>query len=96
MVSFKDMGDKTAMVLWRSKAAILFRLSEYGVSPNKLAAFGENILLLVNLAALLWLYIRYFMRKIEFQKIEVWQTHYLIVYESWMAIVVFVFPIVIR
>lgn len=75
-------------------SAILFRLSEYGISPNKLAALGENVLLLVNLAALLWLYSRYFMRKIEFEKIEIWQTNYLTVYAIWMSIVVFVFPIV--
>ncbi len=77
-------------------SAILFRLSEYGISPNKLAALGENILLLVNLAVLLWLYIRYFVRKIKFEKIEIWQTRYLTVYAIWMAIVVFVFPIVFR
>lgn len=77
-------------------SAILFRLSEYGISPNKLAALGENILLFVNLAALLWLYIRYFMSKIDFEKIEIWQTRYVTVYAIWMAIVVFVFPIVFR
>lgn len=74
-------------------SAILFRLSEYGISPNKLAALGENILLLVNLAGLLWLYIRYFMRKIEFKIIESWQTKYLTVYAVWMAVVVFLFPV---
>lgn len=77
-------------------SAIVFRLSEYGISPNKLAALGENILLLVNLAGLLWLYIKYFMNKLEFKKIESWQTRYLTVYAIWMAIVVFVFPIVFR
>lgn len=74
-------------------AAILFRLSEYGISPNKLAALGENVLLLVNLAALLWLYVRYFLQRIKFNDIEAWQTRYLTVYALWMAIVVFVFPI---
>ncbi len=77
-------------------SAILFRLSEYGISPNKLAALGENILLLVNLTALLWLYIRYFRSKIEFERIETWQTGYLTVYAIWMAIVVFVFPVIFR
>lgn len=75
-------------------SAILFRLSEYGISPNKLAALGENILLLINLAALLWLYIRYFMSKIKFERIEIWQTNYLSVYAIWLAIVVFIFPLV--
>jgi len=77
-------------------SAILFRLSEYGISPNKLAALGENILLLVNLLALLWLYIRYFLNRIDFEKIEIWQTAYLTVYVLWMAIVVLVFPIAFR
>ena len=44
-------------------SAIIFRLSEFGITPNKMAALGENILLLVNLAALLVLYTRYFASK---------------------------------
>lgn len=75
-------------------SAIIFRLSEYGITPNKLAALGENILLLVNLAGLLWLYINYFRNRTEFKKIETWQTSYLTVYAIWMAIVVFIFPII--
>jgi hypothetical protein len=74
-------------------SAIIFRLSEYGITPNKLAALGENVLLLVNLAALLVLYVRYFRGRIEFQLIESWQTKYLNVYAVWMAVVVFLFPI---
>ena len=75
-------------------SAIVFRLSESGITPNKLAALGENILLLINLIALLVLYIRYFASKIEFKRIETWQTKYLTVYAIWFAIVVLVFPIV--
>lgn len=77
-------------------SAIVFRLSEYGITPNKLAALGENVLLLVNLVALLVLYIRHFLGKAEFHVIETWQTKYLTVYAAWMAIVVFVFPIAFR
>ena len=75
-------------------SAIIFRLSEYGISPNKLAALGENVLLLVNLAGLLWLYLKYFRSKVEFSIIEIWQTRYLTVYAIWMAVVVFLFPII--
>ena len=77
-------------------SAIVFRLSEYGITPNKLAALGENVILLVNLGALLVLYVRYFMGNNDFQRIETWQTKYLNVYALWMAIVVFVFPLVFR
>lgn len=77
-------------------SAIVLRLSEYGITPNKLAALGENVILLVNLGALLVLYVRYFMGNNDFQRIETWQTKYLNVYALWMAIVVFVFPLVFR
>jgi len=77
-------------------SAIIFRLSEYGVSPNKLAALGLNILLLINLAVLLIFYIRYFIKQIEFEKIEIWQTSYLTIYAVWLVAVVFIFPIAFR
>jgi len=74
-------------------AAILFRLSTYGITPNKLAALGENLILMINLSGLAWMYSLYFRKKIEFSKLENWQTKYLAVYFGWMAVVVFLFPI---
>lgn len=75
-------------------SAILFRLSAYGITPNKIAALGENLVLLGNLSGLAWLYFRYFTKKLDFIKLELWQTFYLYVYVIWMAIVVFLFPII--
>ena len=77
-------------------SAILFRLSAFGVTPNKLAALGENLALLGNLAGLAWLYIGYFKKKFDFTKLIKWQTDYLYVYFIWTAIVAFIFPIVFR
>jgi hypothetical protein len=74
-------------------AAIVFRLSTYGVTPNKLAALGENIILMINLGGLAWMYSLYFQKKIEFQKLENWQTKYLVVYLIWMGFVVFLLPL---
>lgn len=74
-------------------SAIVFRVAEFGITANKIAALGENILLLVNLAALLVLYIRYFLSKIKFTLIETFQTRYLTVYAIWFAIVSIVFPV---
>lgn len=74
-------------------AAIIFRLSTYGITPNKLAALGENLILMINLGGLAWMYSRYFRKKIEFSKLENWQTKYLAVYFVWMVVVVFLFPI---
>lgn len=74
-------------------SAIVFRLSAYGVTPNKLAALGENLILLVNLVGLAWMYLRYFAKKIDFYVLEKWQTSYLIVYVVWMSVVAFLFPV---
>jgi len=74
-------------------SAILFRLSTFGITPNKLAALGENLILLGNLGGLAWLYVAYFKRKRDFIKLEKWQTGYLYVYFIWTAIVAFIFPI---
>jgi len=74
-------------------SAILFRLSAFGITPNKLAALGENLILLGNLGGLAWLYVAYFKKKKDFVKLEKWQTGYLNVYFIWTAIVAFIFPI---
>ena len=74
-------------------SAILFRLSAFGITPNKIAALGENLILLGNLGGLAWLYVVYFKRKCDFIKLEKWQTGYLYVYFIWTAIVAFIFPI---
>ncbi len=74
-------------------SAILFRLSAFGITPNKLAALGENLILLGNLGGLAWLYVAYFKRKRDFINLEKWQTGYLYVYFIWTAIVAFIFPL---
>lgn len=74
-------------------SAIIFRLSAFGITPNKLAALGENLLLLGNLGGLAWLYVLYFKKKCDFIKLEKWQTGYLLVYFIWTGIVAFLFPV---
>ena len=73
-------------------AAIAVRISEFGFSPNKVAALGENLILLVNLAWSAWLYARFLRSRGSFAALERWQTSYLPVYAVWAALVVVVFP----
>jgi hypothetical protein len=77
-------------------SAILFRLSAFGITPNKVAALGENLVLLGNLAGLAWMYGGYFKKKINFTRLEKWQTDYLNVYLAWTAFVAFIFPIIFK
>jgi hypothetical protein len=75
-------------------AAISARISEFGSTPNRVAALGENVILLVNLGWSAALYLRFMARRGSFAALERWQTSYLPVYSIWAAIVVVVFPLV--
>jgi hypothetical protein len=73
-------------------AAIARRISEFGFTPNRVAALGENIILLVNLVRSGWLYLQFLRSRASFPALERWQTDYLPVYSAWAAIVVILFP----
>jgi hypothetical protein len=73
-------------------AAIAARISEFGFTSNRVAALGENLILLVNLAWTGRLYASFLRRKGLFAALEQWQVAYLPVYSVWAALVVLVFP----
>jgi hypothetical protein len=68
------------------------RITEYGTTPNKAAALGENVILLANLAWSAWLVLDFVRRHRPFAALERWQTGYLPVYAVWAWIVVLAFP----
>jgi hypothetical protein len=73
-------------------AAIGARITEFGLTPNRVAALGENLILLVNLAGSAFLYVRFLRGWISFDALERWQIAYLPVFPAWAALVVVVFP----
>jgi hypothetical protein len=77
-----------AVALW----AIAARISEFGFTPNRVAALGANVILLVNLGWSAALYVRFLRAQGSFASLERWQTAYLPVYAIWAAIVVIAFP----
>jgi hypothetical protein len=81
-----------ALALW----AIAARISEFGFTPNRVAALGENIILLVNLGWSAVVYARFIRGRVGFSRLERWQTGYLPVYFVWMWVVVVAFPFVFR
>lgn len=71
---------------------IAARISEFGFSASKVAALGENVILLVNLAWSAWLYAQFLRGRRSFGTLQRWQTAYLGVYAAWAALVVVLFP----
>jgi hypothetical protein len=74
--------------------AITGRITEWGFSPNKTAALGENVILLTNLAWSAWLFLGFVRGRMPFARLEHWQTRYVIVYAAWAWTVVLAFPLV--
>ena len=77
-----------AVALW----TIAARISELGFTPNRVAALGENIILLVNLAWSAVLFAGFLRGRRPFADLERWQTGYIPVYALWAAFVVIAFP----
>jgi hypothetical protein len=73
-------------------AAIASRISEFGFTPNRVAALGENLILLANLTGSAWLYLGFLRGRGRFAALERWQLAYLPVYAAWAGFVAIAFP----
>ena len=72
--------------------AMVARIGDLGLTPNRTVALGLNLVLLVNLAGAAWLSLRFLRGQIAFHRLERWQTSYLPVFAVWIAVVVLVLP----
>jgi hypothetical protein len=75
-------------------SAIFYRLSKYGLTPNRLAILVSNILIFGNLILITIDLFRINLKKSEPDKVELTISKYLPVYLLWIMIVVFGFPII--
>lgn len=73
-------------------AAIAVRIFDLGFSAHRMAALGENLVLLLNLACSAWLYVGFIRGRSHFARLERWQSVYLPVYSIWAGFVVVAFP----
>ena len=72
--------------------AMVARIGDLGWTPNRVAALGLNLLLLVDLAWAAQLSARFLTGRVAFHRLEGWQTAYLPTYGLWAAAVVAVLP----
>ena len=76
-----DLFDRLQLLLIASAlvvdavalAAIASRISEFGFTPNRVAALGENLILLGHLAGSAWVYARFLRGRAPFALLERWQ-----------------------
>ncbi|WP_062465206.1 permease prefix domain 1-containing protein [Demequina soli] len=73
-------------------AAIAGRIGDAGSTPNRIAALGLNLVLLVNLAATAWLYGVRLARRGTLEPLLRWQTAYVPVYGAWALVVAVALP----
>jgi hypothetical protein len=71
---------------------MIARIGDLGFTPNRTAALGLNLVLLVNLAGAAWLSGRFLAGRTTLHRLERWQTNYLPVFALWAATVVVIFP----
>lgn len=77
-------------------SAIVFRLSSYGITPNRLAVLGVNILIWGNLIWIMLSYMRFLQNKNGPSTIQDAVTKYLPVYGLWAAFVTVTFPLIFK
>jgi hypothetical protein len=75
-------------------SAILFRISEWGISPNRLSVLGGNILMLINLLLISYRLFRVVIKRGEIEDVKNVISRFLPVYTIWTFIITFIFPFI--
>lgn len=77
-------------------SAIIYRLSEFGLTPNRFVVTGANLLIFCHLLFILFSYIRLIVGKEKEIKLEAAISKYLPAYFIWSLLVTFVVPVAFR
>ncbi len=75
-------------------SAIFYRLQTFGITPNRMAVLGSNVLILVNLILLLISLYKLNFKKAPIKNVELIIAKYLPFYLLWFLMVIFAFPLV--
>ena len=75
-------------------SAILFRISAWGITPNRLAVLGANILMLTNLCMVTFRLFKSVSKKADTNDVENSISMFLPIYILWTIIVTFIFPLI--
>jgi hypothetical protein len=74
--------------------AILYRFSEWGLSPNRVVVLGANLLVFCHLSNLFITYWRFYKKELREHKLKLAAVNYFSAYGAWALFVVLVLPLV--
>jgi hypothetical protein len=83
----------TILVNGIALSAILFRITEWGITPNRAAVLGGNVLILINLLLVTVQLFRVLLKKADLSSVGKAIAFYLPIYCIWAMIVTFLFPL---
>lgn len=72
--------------------AVIIRLRSFGLTPNRVALIGLNLIILVHLIGMILYYIRWFLKKIDKSMGIKFVANYIPVYFYWSIFMIFIFP----
>lgn len=74
-------------------SAISFRIMEWGITPNRVAVLGGNILIFINLLLVSYKLLMINREKAEVEAVEISIASFLPIYAIWAGLVTFLFPL---
>ena len=86
----------TILVNGVALSAIAFRISEWGITPNRMAVLGVNILMLIHLILVAKKLIQSTRKNEQLDEVGMTMVRYLPIYLVWTTVVVFLFPVIFR
>jgi len=75
-------------------SAISFRILQYGMTPNRIAVLGGNILIFIHLLMVSFKLFKSVRNKAKLEEVETSIAQFLPIYSIWTAIIVFILPFI--
>jgi hypothetical protein len=88
------LSTVTVVVNGIALSAIVFRIAEWGITPNRLAVLGGNVLMLLNMLFITILLFRSLTKKSDIAAVGRSIATFLPFYSIWAMIVIFLFPLI--
>lgn len=87
------MVAATILIDLLALSAIIFRIFEYGITPNRFAVTGMNLVVLIHLVLIGITYVRVLSKKADFSGLKEKVVEYFPVYVGWFVFITYLFPL---